>query len=125
MITFHRVLSLVILMLLINTVAYLFAQSLPQGLVGANPDLKTLYGEINTYTEMNLEQVQTNQASLAVDPGRGLGIIGALGRIFLGGDTIASLLGLSGNLYSIVVWIINGFQGVLYVLLLLMIFLGR
>jgi len=125
MISFHRVVSLVVLMLLINTVAYVFAQSLPQGLVGAYPNLASIYGEINKYTEVNLEQIQTNQNSLAVDPGRGLGIIGALGNIFLGGDTIASLLGLSGDLYKTVVWIINGFQGVLYVLLLLMVFLGR
>ena len=125
MISFHRVLSLVILMLLINTTAYVFAQSMPQGLVGASPDLSEIYGEFNKYQDINIEQIQSNQNNTAFDPGRGFGIIQTLGSIFLGGDTIASLLGLSGSTYSTVVWIINGFQTVLYILLLLMLFLGR
>lgn len=110
-----------VFMVLLNIVAYAFAQTLPGNVIALNTLNPDIQGFARYEQNAQVSVDPTNIAGFIVDAASAVGHLNQLVGILFGGSTITTLLHLPSEMATY----INIVQGVIYVITLFLFFSGR
>ena len=118
---FRTVMILVLFTVTLNAIAHMFATTLPSSVAYSG---STDYNMIASSADLNFQQISTtNTNGFALDVGKGMSLLANLPTYVFGGGSIAQRFGMDPN--GVVATTINGIEGVVYIIGLMMLFLGR
>lgn len=124
-----RVVTVVILFnVALNILANVFATQLPGSVAYGGTSPQAYLTVTGSQSDLNLSQISTQQSSgFAIDPIKGISLLTHIKDYFLGGPVIAALFGMNptSGTGAVVASAIDAFQGFIYLLAIIMIFIGR